>query len=380
MPGAEVENAPLLPGSGALAEARRTMEICNACRYCEGFCPVFPAMELRRAFPDGDLAYLANLCHNCRGCWYACQYAPPHEWGLNLPATFAELRAETYAEHAWPRPLGRLFARNGLWVSLATALALATVMVLSAALVDPAALYGDHTGPGTFYAVIPHAVMAVLGTLTFGWAVLAMGLAGRSFWRASGGGPLRWPALRAALADAAATRHLSGGGPGCNDRDEQFSQARRHLHLATMWGFLACFAATCAGTVMHYALDWVAPYAWYSAPVVLGTLGGTALAGGTAGLLWLKFWTDRAPEATGRWGMDLGLLVLMHLTATTGLALLFFRHSSAMGWLLVIHLGFVLALFLTLPYGKMVHGLFRLLALARHHGERAPPPTSATFQ
>jgi citrate/tricarballylate utilization protein len=23
-------------------EARRQMEICNACRYCEGYCAVFP--------------------------------------------------------------------------------------------------------------------------------------------------------------------------------------------------------------------------------------------------------------------------------------------------------------------------------------------------
>jgi len=62
---------------GARGEARRMMEICNACRYCEGFCPVFPAMEMRRSFPDGDLGHLANLCHNCKGCWHACQYAPP---------------------------------------------------------------------------------------------------------------------------------------------------------------------------------------------------------------------------------------------------------------------------------------------------------------
>ncbi len=375
-----MENAPLLAGTPALAEARRTMEICNACRYCEGFCPVFPAMELRRAFTDADLAYLANLCHNCRGCWYACQYAPPHEWGLNLPAAFAEVRAESYADHAWPRPLGRLFERNGLWVSLVTALALAAVMGFSAALIDAEALYGARTGPGAFYAVIPHGVMASLGLLTFGWAVLAMALGARSFWREAGGGPLRWPALRAALADAAATRHLAGGGPGCNDRDERFGQARRHLHLATMWGFLLCFAATCAGTLMHYLFGWLAPYAWYSAPVVLGTVGGVALAAGTAGLGWIKFWTDRAPEATGRWGMDLGLLALLHFTATTGLALLFFRHTSAMGWLLAIHLGFVLALFVTLPYGKMVHGVFRLLALTRHHAERAPPTGDATFR
>jgi MinD superfamily P-loop ATPase len=46
------------------------MEICNACRYCEGFCAVFPAVELRREFSAGDLSYLANLCHGCRGCYF----------------------------------------------------------------------------------------------------------------------------------------------------------------------------------------------------------------------------------------------------------------------------------------------------------------------
>jgi citrate/tricarballylate utilization protein len=41
-----------------------------------------------------------------------------------------------------------------------------------------------------------------------------------------------------------------------------------------------------------------------------------------------------------------------------------------MGSLLAVHLGFVLALFATLPYGKMVHGVYRLLALARYHRDR----------
>jgi citrate/tricarballylate utilization protein len=67
--------------------------------------------------------------------------------------------------------------------------------------------------------------------------------------------------------------------------------------------------------------------------------------------------------------MDYALLALLHFTATTGLALLFFRHTSAMGGLLAIHLGFVLALFLLLPYGKFVHGIYRFLALAREAGE-----------
>ena len=31
------------------SKAERLMTICNACRYCEGFCDVFPAMEKRRS-------------------------------------------------------------------------------------------------------------------------------------------------------------------------------------------------------------------------------------------------------------------------------------------------------------------------------------------
>ncbi len=262
-------------------------------------------------------------------------------------------------------------------VSLATALSLAAVMGLTMLLRDDAVLYGVHTGPGAFYAVIPWGVLAALAGLTFGWAMIAMAMGARSFWRASGGGAFRWAALIAALRDAGQTRHLSGGGAnggdGCNDFDERFGKGRRHFHQATMWGFGLCFAATCAGTVMDYGFGWAAPYSWYSAPVVLGTVGGLGLMAGTAGLFAIKFLTDRAPEATSRWGMDMGLLALLHFTALTGLALLLFRHTSAMGWLLAIHLGFVLALFVTLPYGKMVHGVYRLLALVRHHGEQHAP-------
>ena len=40
-----------LPGMAeSLSESRRQLEICNACRYCESYCAVFPAMSLRRTF------------------------------------------------------------------------------------------------------------------------------------------------------------------------------------------------------------------------------------------------------------------------------------------------------------------------------------------
>src|SRR5437764_920925 len=85
------------------AEGERIMVICNACRYCEGHCAVFPAMELRTTFPKEELAYLANLCHDCGSCYHHCQYAPPHEFAVNVPKTFKEIRERTYRDHAWPR-------------------------------------------------------------------------------------------------------------------------------------------------------------------------------------------------------------------------------------------------------------------------------------
>ena len=71
------------------SEVARQMQICNACRYCEGYCAVFPAMARRLEFGKADIHYLANLCHNCGACLHACQYAPPHEFAVNVPQAMA---------------------------------------------------------------------------------------------------------------------------------------------------------------------------------------------------------------------------------------------------------------------------------------------------
>src|SRR3990172_4928666 len=95
-----------------LEEGERVMRICNPCRYCEGFCAVFPAMERRLNFEEPDLNYLANLCHDCGECYYSCQYAPPHEFALNLPQTLARIRRESFRKYAWPGWCAALFRRN----------------------------------------------------------------------------------------------------------------------------------------------------------------------------------------------------------------------------------------------------------------------------
>jgi citrate/tricarballylate utilization protein len=358
--------------SATVAEARRQMEICNACRYCEGYCAVFPAMTMRRSFTEGDLTHLANLCHGCKGCYHACQYAPPHAFGINIPATFAELRNESYAAHAWPAPMGRLFERNGTIVSLFASLGVALALILTVALQDPTVLWSAQRGVGAFFRVIPHWLMISLGLLTFGFAIVALAMGARSYWRATGGGGGAFaPAPAAeAMVDIAIMRNLGGGGHGCNDVDEGFSTRRRWLHQALMYGFLLCFAATCTGTIYHYVFGWKSPHAFLSLPVQFGFWGGVLMMIGTAGLAHVKIITDPGPVSRKVMGGEFAILGLLFLVAATGLLLLAVRHTGAMGLMLAIHLGLVFAFFLVIPYSKMVHGLYRGIALLRNAQEK----------
>jgi citrate/tricarballylate utilization protein len=361
-----------MPNVEILNEARRAIEICNACRYCEGYCAVFPAMERRRIFSDSDMNYLANLCHNCRGCFYACQFSPPHEFNVNIPAQFSALRVQTYQDYAWPGALGKLFNRNGLVVSLVMAVSLMLVMGLALLMVNDGRLFGTHTGAGAFYAVIPYGVMVYTASAVFGFVVLAMVIGFTRFLRDTGKtskGDADTSSLWSAVWDVLTMKNMAGGGLGCNYPDHRFSGARRWHHQFVMYGFGLCFAATSVATIYDHVFDWAAPYAYTSLPVILGTLGGIGLTIGSLGLLWLKGQSDPEIADTGSKGMDIGFLVLLLMTAVTGLALLAFRETSAMGILLVIHLGFVLALFLTLPYSKFVHSIYRFAALIRHAAE-----------
>jgi len=362
--------------SAALAEADRLMTVCNSCRYCEGLCAVFPAMEMRRAFPDGDLNYLANLCHACGACYVDCQFAPPHEFDVNVPKNFAAVRAESYQAYAWPRALAPLFARNGLAISLIAAACVAIFIAVFVGVHDSAALWGRHTGAGAFYKLMPHNAMVVLFGVAFIYAIVATLLSVRNFWRDIGAPtagrhqPRRvWQAIK----DASTLRYLDGGGVGCYAEDERPTDNRRLYHHFTFYGFLLCFAATSVATVYHYLLGLAAPYAWYDLPVVLGTIGGLGLLVGPAGLLHAKLVHDPALEDKSRLGMDVAFLAMLFLTSLTGLMLLFLRASPAMGILLAVHLGVVFALFITMPYGKFMHGLYRFAALVRYAQERHLP-------
>jgi citrate/tricarballylate utilization protein len=253
-----------------IREGERVMTICNACRYCEGFCAVFPAMERRVSFAEADMNYLANLCHNCTECIRACQYSPPHQFAVDVPTTLAKIRRRSYEKYCWPRALGRAFRLHGVPTVLGiAALFFAGLVAATSAIVLR----------GIFAAVSVSVIVA-----------MAVSVA----------------------------RFVKDWGRQAHDV-EPLSIAERLRD-----------------------------------PLTLEYLHGSG---------------DDGTVDPAQKGLHRGFILLLILTSATGLARLAWGDSAAMGLLLLAHLALVLTLFVSLPYGKFMHGLYRTAALIRYARE-----------
>lgn len=357
------------------AEVGRQLQICNACRYCEGYCAVFPAMTRRLEFGKADIHYLANLCHNCGACLHACQYAPPHEFAVNVPQAMAQVRGQTYADYAWPPALGALYKRNGLTLALALAAGLALFLVLAVMLNGP--LLHEPLA-GNFYAIFPHNLLVSMFTPIFLFAALALGFGVRKFWRDVSPGVASRAAVLEATSDVLRLKYLGGASQaelaeGCPNQDDAPTLWRRRFHHATFYGFMLCFVSTSVATLYHYLWGWVAPYDLPSLPKLLGAAGGISLLAGTAGLFWLNLQRHPQHGDAAQKPMDRGFIALLFFASLSGLALWLGRGTAALPALLAVHLGVVMALFLTLPYGKFAHGMFRSAALLKWAIEKRMP-------
>ena len=366
-----------MPTPDLINEVERQLTVCNACRYCEGYCAVFPAMELRRTFDEQDVIHLANLCFDCRACYNACPYTPPHDYAINIPQVMADVRLETYREYAIPGFLSRLVSGNALKVGL---MALVSVLlVFGAALLVQGSetVFDELSEEGSFYRVIPYAAMVVPALVLSGWWFVAFALGAVRFWRSTSARPgqlIDAASFLRATRDAFGLEYLKGGGDGCDYPGPAKSNARRWLHHAVVWGVVLDLISTTVAALYHNILGNDPPYEYLSIPVVTGTVGGVLIVVGGLGLLWLKRVQDMDPANRRMLALDYAFLLLLLLTSATGLMLLAGRETVAAGTLLTVHLGIVAALYLALPYGKFAHVVYRYAALIRHqieteHGE-----------
>ncbi len=347
-----------------IAEARRQMEICNACRYCEGYCSAFPALTRLRAFEDSDITQIANLCHNCRGCYYACQYTAPHEFDINLPQALADVRLESWERFVWPSGLAQLFHRHAWATTIATVLGFAVLFLVIRLL--------STVGGEGFYAVLSHTAMVSIFLPAFLLPLISIVLGLQQYWAEVGGTRPTIKQVMGAFIQAANMKNLDGGhGEGCNfEHEDRYSDARRYAHQAVMYGFLLCFAATSVGTLLHYVFDMPAPYPLFSLPKLSGISGGLSLTAGCGWMLMLKSKSDKSLSSRQAYNAECAFIALLGFVGLSGLVLYWLGGTQSMPTLLAIHLGAVLAFFLLTPFTKMAHGFFRLAALVREEQQR----------
>jgi len=321
------------------SEAVRQLSICNACRYCEGYCGAFQALTRYREFDAPTVSHLANLCHNCRGCYYACQYTEPHEFSLNIPALLANIRAQNWEQH----------------IHLMFIVLFSSVLGVAWWSSDP------------FYASLSHNAMVLVFVPLFVLPLISQALGLRRYWQSIGGTSLAFNDVLEACRSAATLRQLDGGqGQGCNyETQDRYTSRRRWAHQATMYGFMLCFASTSTATLYHYLLDASAPYPLFSVPKLLGVVGGVLLSIGTVMLAVLKWKASTALGSQARLISEYVFIVLLFLVSSTGLLLYWSSGSSWASTWLIIHLAVVATFFVSIPFSKMTHGFFRMAALCR---------------
>lgn len=366
-----------MPFADLVTEAERQLTICNACRYCEGYCAVFPALERRRHLDASDVVHLANLCHDCRTCLYACMYAPPHEFAVNVPKVLSQVRLETWGDGA-PGSGHRSGAARApsrrSWIGVATAFVavLALIVALAAATEGVTRLWTQHADASP-YRVISYPALLIVMSVPFLWALVSMAVAGVRHWRRTHG-PLhdlfRVRPVSKALNEAAQLRYLRGGGAECQYPDDRPSPLRRHAHALVAYGFSACLASTVSAATLQDGLGSAPPYPVISVPVLLGIVGGAGLVVGTAILIMLKRRSDPVATDAAMALKDYAMLIALGLLGLTGLATLGVRSTSAFGVVLVVHLATVAVCFAVVPYTKMNHVMYRFLALVQDNLER----------
>ncbi len=365
------------------AEAQRQFTVCNSCRYCEGYCAVFPAMERRQLFTEGDLGYLANLCHDCRACYQACMYSEPHEFAINIPELMAEARPATYKRYARPRILAALFD-GGVWTLLLFTLISIAALFGLFAVTSTKSLFDSTDGPDSFYRVVNERVMA-FPALVLSALIVILCIGGLVAFVRDRGTPrhaLLSPRLwLTAVKEAATLRWLGARGNDCYYPDlDRPSPTRRITHHVLAYGFLITFASTVSAAFYQYILGQRPPYDWVSVPVILGTIGGIAVS--AAAIAFLAMRRQEASEVTTEEGesMDLAFLVALLLVSLTGILLLATQKATGViHAVILIHLATVLAFFILLPYGKMMHAVYRFGALLKNayesrEEERHPVP------
>ena len=333
-----------------IKEAERQLMICNACRYCEGYCDVWDAIERRRVFPAEEVFHLSNLCHDCRECYYACPYTPPHEFAINIPGILSKVRVLSYRKFVFPSFMERVMPRMKYLYVILTLLIFLSSLIFVSYLHGIQSLYSsyileENVFPDDFFVIVEYLLYFYL---FFMWYMEA-----RKYWReASSGIKFSILAVIRAISDALTHKNFKGGSAGCNFPTEKGSYYRLFSHSFIFYGFIA---------------DWLAILFYpFKDPLVSAIFlaGSLLITFGSASTLVMRGIAPRLEEDDGT--SFTSMFLAIGISGVT-----FVLISSNPLWIVffLLRASLIATLFITAPYSKFMHAVFRFLSLVRDRAE-----------
>ncbi len=355
----------LAPSPEIREELRRrggdTAQRCFQCATCSAVCELAPDGE---PFPRRQML-LAQwgmvdrlvadpavwLCHQCNDCTRRCpRDARPGD-------VLQAVRSLVIERLAAPRWLGRLVGRaRATWPVLVGAPLAFWIVLLG--------LTGHLQMPARvlhYAQVVPHAIIYAVFLPVALWVIVAAGTGAARFWKVLGAvGPPRsgpaLPALLATLGEIASHRRFGL----C-----EAARPRRWAHFFLMWGFVGAAVTSGLLVVALYGFGLEMPLPLDDPIKILGNLSAVLLVIGGSMLVYERL-AGRREVSGATTAFDTFFLGVVVAVIVTGVLVEIGRFTFAgevAGWIYVLHLSAVSALFVTFPYSKFAHFVYRTLAM-----------------
>jgi len=363
------------PSTAFTEELRRrggaTAARCYQCATCSSVCELapedspFPRRQMLWAqwgLADRLAAHPAVwLCHQCNDCTQRC----PRD---ARPGDVLQIaRALVIERLAFPKVLGRLVGRAATtWPLLIGAPIFFWIVLLAGtgllSVPRGALVYGDF---------VPHWLIYAVFFPVAGWVMYTSWMSGRRFWALlSDGSPRSGSFLKhlmPVLIEIATHKRFAS----C-----EAARPRRLGHFFLLWGFVGAAITSGLLVLALYGFHTELPLPLGHPFKVLGNISGVLLVAGGA-LVVKHRWadSDRAGTSTAFDTFFLSVVVAVIASGVLAEAGRFAFPAELACAVYVVHLGVVLGLFLTFPYSKFAHLLYRTLALV--HVRMTTPPASA---
>ena len=352
-----------------MEDAVRQFTICNSCRYCEGYCPVWPEVHSGNIVTRNDVLYYSNLCYDHRDCYYACPYVPgTHEFNINIPEVTRKIRRETYEELTY-NVSGSPLKKTAISLALVVPVILGWFFAFNN-------IYSP--GPVSFYKLVPKYPLIAVSSLLSVYLVSMLAVAGIRYRKLVLNGLDNGNATAAVLPGVTTLLgvlahkwfrniHYPGG---------KESNIRLGFHLMIFYGFLMALLSTTLGFIYEDLLGIPSPFPFYSPVVIAGIMGGSMLTVGSLLGLAARLSSRRTQGFMTVESFDFLLILEFLVVALTGLLTLLFRYTAGTEYVylaLLIHYSAIYTMYITAPFStNILHVVVRLMSLNRFDNHNIP--------